>query len=201
MAGALQQPSYWMYMPGRDGEMRKKWGNKRWPNLREYQYRLVAGSRARELDSEHSMSEPDSHPQSIAHQRRLGRVMAMQALFALDASGQEPIGSLEALAGEHEAAPAARDFADTLVHGVLQHQETLDTTIGETAPQWPLEQIARVDRSVLRVALFELLFGRGVPPKVVINEAIEIAKAYGGESSGRFVNGVLGRVVGKESER
>lgn len=125
----------------------------------------------------------------------------MQALFALDATGQEPEGSLETLAGEHEAAPAARDFAATLVHGVLQHQAALDATIGETAPQWPLEQIARVDRSVLRVALFELLFGRDAPPKVAINEAIEIAKAYGGEGSGRFVNGVLGRVVGKESER
>lgn len=123
----------------------------------------------------------------------------MQALFARDAADQEPMGSLDALAGEHEATPAARNFAATLVHGVLQHQAALDTTLGEAAPQWPLEQIARVDRSVLRVALFELLFGHDAPPKVVINEAIEIAKAYGGEGSGRFVNGVLGRIAGKES--
>ena len=94
------------------------------------------------------------------------------------------------------------DFINNLVEGVLKHHPQIDKIIEKSAPEWPINQITVVDRNVLRIGIYELLFGdkKEVPPKVAINEAIELAKSYGGESSGRFVNGVLGtiyREVGK----
>ena len=87
-------------------------------------------------------------------------------------------------------------FINDLAHGVLKHQAQIDEIIVKSAPEWPLAQITIVDRNVLRIGIYELLFGdkQQVPPKVAINEAIELAKGYGGESSGRFVNGVLGTI-------
>lgn len=87
-------------------------------------------------------------------------------------------------------------FVHQLIDGVMEHLTELDKIIEKAAPQWPLEQIAIVDRNVLRLGLYELLFGNReeVPPKVAINESIELAKSFGGDSSGKFVNGVLGTV-------
>jgi N utilization substance protein B len=87
-------------------------------------------------------------------------------------------------------------FINQLVEGAIKHLPELDKIIEKAAPQWPLDQIAIVDRNVLRLGLFELLFGNReeVPPKVAINEAIELAKSFGGDSSGKFVNGVLGTI-------
>lgn len=87
-------------------------------------------------------------------------------------------------------------FIHQLVEGTIKHLKDIDKVIEQAAPQWPLSQVAVVDRNVLRVGLYELLFGNReeVPPKVAINEAIELAKSFGGESSGKFVNGVLGTV-------
>jgi N utilization substance protein B len=132
---------------------------------------------------------------AMSHARHLARVMAMQALYEVDAVDGDPAAALEAVAAEHQARPRARTFASDLVQGVLHHLEAIDAVIEAAAPQWPLAQVAGVDKAVLRVAVFELLFGRRVPPKVAINEAIDIAKTYGGEGSGRFVNGVLGHVL------
>jgi transcription antitermination protein NusB len=131
----------------------------------------------------------------MSNARHLARVMAMQALYEVDAVAGDPAAALDAVAAEHQARPRARTFASDLVQGVLHHLEAIDAVLGEAAPQWPLAQVAGVDKAVLRVAVFELLFGRRVPPKVAINEAIDIAKTYGGEGSGRFVNGVLGHVL------
>lgn len=86
------------------------------------------------------------------------------------------------------------DFANDLVSGVMSNQETIDKIIVPAAPEWPVEQIALVDLEVLRVGIYELLFAKDVPPKVAINEAVELAKAFGGENSSKFVNGVLGTV-------
>jgi len=88
------------------------------------------------------------------------------------------------------------DFIKSLADGVFNHREKIDKIIEKSAPEWPLDQITIVDRNVLRMGIYELLFGNKeeVPPKVAINEAIELAKNYGGESSGRFVNGVLGTI-------
>ena len=131
----------------------------------------------------------------MSHARHLARVMAMQALYEVDAVDGDPAAALDAVAAEHQARPRAHSFASDLVQGVLQHLEAIDAVIGAAAPQWPLAQVAGVDKAVLRVAVFELLFGRRVPPKVAINEAIDVVKTYGGEGSGRFVNGVLGHVL------
>ena len=84
------------------------------------------------------------------------------------------------------------DFAKNLANGVKDQWDEIDTVITDTAPEWPLEQIGNVDRNVLRLGIYELEFLKEVPPKVAINEAVELAKTFGGETSGKFVNGVLG---------
>jgi len=119
----------------------------------------------------------------------------MQALFEFDAVGSDPAGRLEALAREEQAAAAARAYAARLVDGVLAHVDAIDAVLAAAAPQWPLDQVAGVDKAVLRIAVFELRYNGKAPPKVAINEAIDIAKQYGGEGSGRFVNGVLGHIM------
>jgi len=94
------------------------------------------------------------------------------------------------------------EFVIGLVKGTIDHIAEIDPIIERVAPQWPLDQIAVVDRNVLRLGLYELMFGDrdAVPPKVAINEAIELAKSFGGESSGRFINGVLGTVYKEMGE-
>jgi N utilization substance protein B len=136
--------------------------------------------------------------------RHLSRTIAMQALYEWDFS--HPVtryveadrGPLFALAArtQGEFAPDLDDqgFVGTLLDGVLKHRSDIDQTIEKYAPEWPIEQITVVDRNILRLGIYELVYGGEVPAKVAINEAIELAKAFGGESSGRFVNGVLGAI-------
>lgn len=140
--------------------------------------------------------------------RHLSRSVAMQSLFEWDFSGQDKskIGSIVKRNVE-QFAPGLEDsvFVQTLINGVIKKQKKIDSVIEKAAPEWPLEQIAAVDRNVLRIGLYELLFGnkKEVPNKVAINEAIELAKTFGGDSSGKFVNGVLGTVyreMGGEEE-
>ncbi len=131
--------------------------------------------------------------------RHLSRSIAMQSLFEWDFYNGQNIDLKKVVERNvEEFAPGIQDaeFTDSIVEGVLEHQSEIDDIISKAAPEWPIAQIAPVDRNVLRVGLFELLFGnRGeVPPKVAINEAIELAKSFGGDSSGRFVNGVLGTI-------
>jgi N utilization substance protein B len=95
---------------------------------------------------------------------------------------------------EFEKAVNNRDFIDDLVWGTLDNVEKIDNIIKPAAPEWPIDQIALVDLVILRMAIYELLFKREVPPKVAINEAVELAKTFGGLNSSRFVNGVLGTV-------
>lgn len=136
--------------------------------------------------------------------RHLSRSIALQSLFEWDFYGQ-PEGQLEKIVEKNfkEFGPGLenQDFVWQLVKGTVDHLPKLDKIITQAAPEWPIEQITAVDRNVLRIGLFELLFSKKeeVPPKVAINEAIELAKSFGGESSGRFVNGVLGTVY-KEIE-
>ena len=123
----------------------------------------------------------------------------MQSLYEWDFKGKKDALLAEII--EHNIKEFAAGLEDPtfivdLIRGVIAHASELDKIIEKAAPQWPLDQIAMVDRNVLRLGLYELLFGnRGeVPPKVAINEAIELAKSFGGDSSGKFVNGVLGTV-------
>lgn len=95
-----------------------------------------------------------------------------------------------------EFAPDFNDggFSERIVKGVEEHEQEIDEIVQKHAPEWPIQQITIVDRNILRIGIFELKFTSDIPPKVAINEAIELAKSFGGESSGRFVNGVLGAV-------
>ena len=127
----------------------------------------------------------------------------MQSLYEWDFSKQK--SDLEKIVEKNLAEFGSgledKGFVWELVTGIIKHIKDIDEIIEKAAPQWPLDQINIVDRNVLRLGLFELLFGdkEAVPPKVAINEAIELAKGFGGESSGRFINGVLGTVF-KEIE-
>ncbi|OGN29866.1 MAG: transcription antitermination factor NusB [Candidatus Yanofskybacteria bacterium RIFCSPLOWO2_01_FULL_49_25] len=123
----------------------------------------------------------------------------MQSLYEWDFKNRDPQILGEILAHNvKEFAPGMDNaaFAGNLVHGAIEHMHEIDQIIEKAAPQWPLDQIAMVDRAVLRLGIYELLFGNHdeVPPKVAINEAIELAKTFGGDASGKFVNGVLGTI-------
>ena len=127
--------------------------------------------------------------------RHLARSVAMQSLFEWDFRGQ-PTAALPAII-EHnlkEFAPGLeeKEFALKTVEGVIANQKMIDEMVAKYAPEWPIEQITMVDRNILRIGTFELLFNKEIPEKVAINEAIELAKSFGGPSSGKFVNGVLG---------
>ncbi len=131
--------------------------------------------------------------------RHLSRSIAMQSLYEWDFKGRD-LNKLKKIT-EHnieEFAPGLKEteFVWQIVNGVVENLEKLDKIIAKSAPEWPIEQITIVDRNVLRIGLFELLFSSRdeVPPKVAINEAIELAKTFGGDSSGKFINGVLGTV-------
>jgi N utilization substance protein B len=129
--------------------------------------------------------------------RHLARSIAMQTLFEWDFRGS-PTAALPAIL-EHnlsEFGPGLEEkkFSHDLVDGVVKYQKELDEVIAKYAPEWPLEQITIVDRNILRIGVFELKFSKDIPPKVAINEAIELAKSFGGPSSGKFVNGVLGSI-------
>jgi len=131
--------------------------------------------------------------------RHLSRSIAMQSLYEWDFSGKKP-EALETIVGRNikEFGPGleAETFVWQLVKGVIEHINDIDKIIEKAAPEWPIDQITIVDRNVLRLGLFELLYEdkEEVPPKVAINEAIELAKTFGGENSGKFINGVLGTV-------
>jgi len=129
--------------------------------------------------------------------RHLARSIAMQTLYEWDFRDR-PTAILPALAEqnlkEFGAGLTENEFTKQLVDGVIKNLEKIDKVIVQYAPEWPLDQITIVDRNVLRIGIFELKFSEGTPPKVAINEAIELAKSFGGPSSGKFVNGVLGSI-------
>jgi N utilization substance protein B len=129
--------------------------------------------------------------------RREGREAAVQFLYQTDLNRDEET-SVDALLGEfwklRETSGKTRDFATVLVHGVLKNREAIDERIKKLAANYELHRIAPVDRNILRLAIYEIVFTEDVPPVVCINEAIEIAKRFGSEESGRFVNGILDRV-------
>lgn len=135
----------------------------------------------------------------MASNRHLGRIVALQTLYEREFRlrvGDESVDVNEILNRNLERYQEAIDdraFVEQLVQGVIEHTESLDATLQPIAPEWPLEQIARIDLAMLRLGLYELLHcGDTVPPKVTINEAVELAKSFGSDNSSKFVNGVLG---------
>ncbi|MBM3142124.1 MAG: transcription antitermination factor NusB [Chloroflexi bacterium] len=127
--------------------------------------------------------------------RRKARTIALQTLYELDCSAHKPKEILARLLKERALPDEAADFAQSLVKGVLQNKKDIDDVIRRFAPAFPVEQIATIDRNILRLAIFEVLFDNRVPVKAAINEAVELAKSFGGDTSQKFVNGVLGSVV------
>jgi transcription antitermination protein NusB len=142
----------------------------------------------------------------MASNRHLGRIIALQTLYEQDfrrEAGDQDFDLNEVLARNIERYKEMVDdktFIEELVHGVFAQQTALDDQLQPIAPEWPIDQIARMDRVVLRIGLYELQFEKDVPPKVVINEAVELAKAFGGENSSKFINGVLGTVMRQREE-
>ncbi len=142
----------------------------------------------------------------MASNRHLGRILALQTLyeygFRKDAGDQslQVNDILMRNIARYQETVEDRRFIELLVEGVLKHQADLDAVLQPIAPDWPLDQIARMDRSVLQMGLYELLLDSDVPTKVVINEAVELAKAFGGENSSKFINGVLGTVVRRRDD-
>jgi len=126
--------------------------------------------------------------------RRKARVIALQSLFEHDTVGHPVEVALDQQAQLLGASPAVREFAAELVEGVSSNREKIDRVIVETAPAFPLDQMAVVDRNILRLAVYEILLDNKVPMRAAINEAVELAKEYGGDNSPKFINGVLGSV-------
>ena len=130
----------------------------------------------------------------MAGERRKARTLALKVLYEVDSVGHDVDGILSRILADGGLSEENNTFVRELVSGVSQNKEKIDQNIRSFAPAWPLEQIPVVDRNILRLAIFEILLDNRVPVKVAINEAVELAKSFGGESSPRFINGVLGSV-------
>ena len=142
----------------------------------------------------------------MASNRHLGRIIALQTLyeeeFRVDAADAD-FDLAAVLARNVDRYKDMVDdvaFIEQLAQGVSKHAAELDAKLQPVAPEWPIDQIARMDRLVLRIGLYELEHAQDVPPKVVINEAVELAKAFGGDNSSKFVNGVLGTLLRQKEE-
>ena len=130
----------------------------------------------------------------MAGTRRKARTTALQALYEVDSVSRDAGAVAERLLSEVEFSEENNAFVRELVDGVVRNRDEIDRSIQKFAPAWPVEQIAVIDRNILRLAIFEILFDNKVPVKVAVNEAVELAKIFGSESSAKFVNGVLGSV-------
>ena len=127
-------------------------------------------------------------------QRRKARVVALQALYELDSVPHDRAEVISRLVSELHASASAAKFAAELVEGVIINRPRIDEVLARVAPAWPLDQIAPIDRNILRLAIYEVVIDNKVPMRAAINEAVELAKTYGGDNSPKFVNGVLGSV-------
>ena len=133
--------------------------------------------------------------------RRKARIVALQTLYEVDCSAHRPEEVLSRLLKEKALTGEAADFSHNLVTEILHHKQDIDDVIREFAPAFPVEQIATIDRNILRLAIFEVLFDNRVPVKAAINEAVELAKSFGGDATPKFINGVLGSVVANQAQR
>jgi N utilization substance protein B len=131
--------------------------------------------------------------------RRRARILALQALYEIDTTEHSPGAVLDQRLGEDPLPEDGAVFVRELITGVLQHRANLDKMIQEYAPEWPVDQMAAIDRNVLRIAIYEFYTSKQTPTKVAINEAVELAKLFGSDSAPRFINGVLGAVAAQGS--
>lgn len=127
--------------------------------------------------------------------RRRARRVTLESLYEYDIANHPPDEIIERRVEEYPMESAGVTFASQLVHGVIENLEEMDKLISRYAPEWPLDQMAVIDRNILRIAIFEFLIDGSTPVKVAINEAVELAKTYGSDSAPRFINGVLGTLA------
>ena len=131
------------------------------------------------------------------HQRRKAREVTLQVLYALDVHGIDPRESIALFWANFDAPEEARPFSSLLIEGTWNNLKQIDSLIGGSSENWTISRMSRVDKSILRMAVYELLFCRDIPPKVTLNEAIDLGKVYGSENSGAFINGILDDLYGK----
>lgn len=127
--------------------------------------------------------------------RRRARRVTLETLYEYDIAAHDPDEIIQRRVEEYPMESSGVEFAVQLVHGVIENQEHMDKFIARYAPEWPLDQMAVIDRNILRIAIFEFLIEGSTPVKVAINEAVELAKTYGSDSAPRFINGVLGTLA------
>ena len=132
--------------------------------------------------------------------RRQARQVALQALYEYDTAQHDVISTVLRHTENRRLAQSVTDYANELTQGVLAHLAELDTAIADTAHDRPLSQMARIDKNILRLAIYEILYNNAVPAKAAINEAVELAKTFGSDTSSRFVNGVLGAIISRSHE-
>jgi transcription antitermination protein NusB len=133
--------------------------------------------------------------------RHLARELALKVLFELESDRGDAERALQYHVNESHADAEVAEFARTLILGVLEHREEIDARLAEASRNWGLDQMAKVERTLLRIAAFEILYLPSVPLKAAINESIELAKTFGGPDSGKFVNGILGRIAAEAESR
>ena len=126
--------------------------------------------------------------------RRKSRIIALQGLYEIDSVSRRPETVVDRLVSEADLSDDNNEFIRNLVDGVIRYKDDIDNNIQKYAPAWPVDQLATVDRNILRLAIFEILFDNKVPVKVAVSEAVELAKKFGSENSAKFVNGVLGSI-------
>jgi len=132
--------------------------------------------------------------------RHLSRMVAMQAVYEWNFRPEADLNEILERSIAEFADDIDKDFVKSEILGVSKHFEELNKEIEISAPEWPIEQISAIDKSILQIAIFELLYSTDVPPKVSINEAIELAKQFGSNNSGKFINGVLGTIYDKHAD-
>ena len=130
----------------------------------------------------------------MALPRRLARELALKSLYEMEVGAHDPHEALERLLDDANVPPGLAEFSRSLLDGVLSQRKEIDSIIERTAPTWPTEQLAPIDRNILRIAIRESILDNLTPVGAAINEAVELAKTYGSESSARFINGVLGSI-------
>ncbi len=135
----------------------------------------------------------------MKRERRRARSLALQALYEIDSVGHPEEEVIARYGGD--LSPEAREFMIQVVHGTLESKHEIDLLLEESAPEWPISELAVIDRNILRLSIWELLIWGETPLKVAINEAVELAKRFGSDSAPRFVNGVLGTLAGRRNSK
>lgn len=133
--------------------------------------------------------------------RSKARELALQVLYQIDITKDQPQKALDIFWSDHEEEEVIKEFASTLVNGTVQNIQNIDQVISKYAANWQISRMAKVDLNIMRMAVYELLYDQEIPPKVSINEAIELAKKYGDVESSKFVNGILDKISKEESKK